>query len=95
MFSKVTIRSKKNNEILTVYKFVDYFTIRVECCNFPNLYMDAKFFGKCPFKQFSPYIDATDRSKISSDQKRLFFAVSLYPLSFLANDPFKESVYRT
>ena len=25
-------------------------------------------------------IDATDRSKISSDQKRLFFTVSLYPL---------------
>ena len=35
--------------------------------------------------------DATDRSKISSDQKRLFFAVSLYPLSFYANNPFKES----
>ena len=26
-------------------------------------------------------IDVTDRSKISSDQQRLFFAVSLYPLS--------------
>ena len=37
-------------------------------------------------------IDATDRSKISSDQKRLFFAVSLYPLSFFANTPFKETV---
>ena len=34
-------------------------------------------------------IDATDRSKISSDQKRLFFAVSLYPSSFFANTPFK------
>ena len=34
-------------------------------------------------------IDATDRSKISNDQKRLFFAVSLYPLSFFANTPFK------
>ena len=34
-------------------------------------------------------IDATDRSKISSDQKRLIFAVSLYPLSFFANTPFK------
>ena len=30
-------------------------------------------------------IDATDRNKISSDQKRLFFDVSLYPLSFFAN----------
>ena len=27
-------------------------------------------------------IDATDKSKISSDQKRLFFAVSLFPFSF-------------
>ena len=34
-------------------------------------------------------IDATDRSKISSDQKRIFIALSLYPLSFFANTPFK------
>ena len=34
-------------------------------------------------------IDATDRSKISSDQKRIFIELSLYPLSFLANTPFK------
>ena len=33
-------------------------------------------------------IDATDRNKISIDQKRLFFDVSLYPLSFFANTPF-------
>ena len=33
-------------------------------------------------------IDATDRSKISSDQKRLFFALRLYPLSFFASTPF-------
>ena len=38
-------------------------------------------------------IDATDRSKISSDQKRLFFAVSLYPLLFFANTPFKLNNY--
>ena len=37
-------------------------------------------------------IDATDRSKISSDQKRLFFAVSLYPLSFFANTLFKKEL---
>ena len=35
-------------------------------------------------------IDATDRSKISSDQKRLFSAVIQYPLSFFANTPFKD-----
>jgi len=38
-------------------------------------------------------IDATDRSKISSDQKRFFIALSLYPLSFFANTPFKPGVY--
>ena len=34
-------------------------------------------------------IDATDRSKISGDQKRFFIALCLYPLSFFANTPFK------
>ena len=33
-------------------------------------------------------IDATDKSKISSDQKRFFITLSLYPLSFSANTPF-------
>ena len=33
--------------------------------------------------------DATDRSKIRSDQKGFFIALSLYPLSFFANTPFK------
>ena len=33
--------------------------------------------------------DATERNKISSDQKRFFIALSLYPLSFFANTPFK------
>ena len=32
-------------------------------------------------------IDATDRSKISGDQKRFFIALSLYPLSFLRTLP--------
>ena len=34
-------------------------------------------------------IDATERSKISADQKRFFIALSLYPFSFFANTPFK------
>ena len=34
-------------------------------------------------------IDPTDKSKISIDQKRFFIALSLYPLSFFANTPFK------
>ena len=41
------------------------------------------------FNNFS-LIDATDRSKISSDQKRFFIALNLYPLSFFANTPFKR-----
>ena len=36
--------------------------------------------------------DATDRSKIRSDQKRFFIALSLYPLSFVANTPFKLKI---
>ena len=35
-------------------------------------------------------IDSTDRSKIISYQKRFFNALSLYPLSFFANTPFKN-----
>ena len=38
------------------------------------------------------FIDAKGATRISSDKKRLFFAVSLYPLLFLANTPFKERV---
>ena len=36
--------------------------------------------------------DATDTSEISSDQKRFFIALSLYPLSFFANTPFKPGI---
>ena len=37
-------------------------------------------------------IGATDRSKIRSDQKRFFIVLSLYPLSFFANTPFKSGL---
>ena len=36
--------------------------------------------------------DATDTSEVSSDQKRFFIALSLYPLSFFANTPFKPTI---
>ena len=39
------------------------------------------------------FIDATDRSKISGDQKRFFIALSLYPLLFFANTPFNAQVW--
>jgi len=35
-------------------------------------------------------IDATNRSKFISDQKRFLIELSLYPLSFFANTPFKD-----
>ena len=35
-------------------------------------------------------IDTTDRSNICCNQQRFFVALSLYPLSFFANTPFKE-----
>ena len=38
-------------------------------------------------------IDATDRSKISSNQKRFFIALSLYLFSFFANTPFNHYKY--
>ena len=37
-------------------------------------------------------IDATDRSKISSDHHRIFFDASLYPHSFFTNTLFKMSL---
>jgi len=40
-------------------------------------------------------IDATDRSRIRSDQKRFFIALSLYPFSFFANTPFKTDKIRS
>ena len=40
-------------------------------------------------------IDETDRSKISSDKKRFFIALSLYPLLFFANTPFKRLLLST
>ena len=38
--------------------------------------------------------DATDRSKNSSDQKRLYFTVNLYPLSFFKKNPFNYKYER-
>ena len=54
--------------------------------------MAAKLF--CMERLYNHFllIDATDRSKISCDQKRFFIALSLYPLSFFANTPFKLRV---
>ena len=39
-------------------------------------------------------VDQTDRSKISSDHYRIFFDMSLYPLLFFANTPFKKITRR-
>ena len=37
-------------------------------------------------------IDATDKTKINGNHHRIFFDVSLYPLSFFANNPFKQNL---
>ena len=63
-----------------VWQYIDIVTIQVECCNV--LCMDAKLFSLSRFNNFL-LIDATDRSKISNDQKRIFC------LNFFANTPFK------
>ena len=55
-------------------------------CNFLNLYGRYVLWYNSFLTFFSL---VTDRSKISSDEKRLFFAVSLYPFSFFANTSFK------
>ena len=51
--------------------------------------MDATFFSISRFFKYFLRIDATDRNKISIDQKWLFSVVSLYPRSCFANTPFK------
>ena len=65
-------------------------TIRVECCCiFLNLYgWTLRSSLLIVFNNFL-LIDAIDRSKINSDQKRFFIALSVYPLTFFANTPFK------
>ena len=50
--------------------------------------MDATFFEMSSFNNFL-LIVVTDRNKISSHQKCLFFPVSLYPVYFFVNSPFK------
>ena len=88
---RLTVKYKRFWSLLTLLLSV-FFTIRAECCNF------LSFYGRYVLQQESLLvnnnfllIDATDRSKTSSDQKRLFVVVSLYPLSFFANTPFKVS----
>ena len=62
-----------------------YFTIRIEYCNFLNLYGVRTIRSSAWSSRFHNYflIDATDRSKISS----------LYPLSFFANTLFKQHIF--
>ena len=64
----------------------------IVCCNFLNLYGRHVIRFWDVFNNFL-VIDATDRSKISRDQKRFFIALSLYPLSFFANTPFKKELF--
>ena len=65
---------------------MDFFTIRVMCCNFLNLYGCYVLQYKSFLTIFS--LQTQQISKISGDQKRFFIALSLYPLSFSVNTPF-------
>ena len=38
-------------------------------------------------------LDTTDRNKISSNHNRIFFDVSLYPLVFFVNSPFRNDIF--
>ena len=58
-----------------------FFTLPVECCIFLNLYGHIR-----------SSVDATDRSKISSDQKRFFIALSIYPFHFSRTLPLKWEI---
>ena len=74
--------ASKNNRWLKVYYLNDMFDIKLIFYD-PSLELQFSQFGwmlrysvQVVFNNFL-LIDATDRSKISSDQKRLFFAVRL------------------
>ena len=49
-------------------------------------------FRECASRENKLWAKYRYRSKIRSDQKRLFIAVGLSPLSFFANTPFKRTV---
>ena len=62
-------------------------------CNFLNLGSMLRYLALVVLLNNFLLIDATDRSMISSDQKCLFFAVSLYPLLFFRTLHLKPSSY--
>ena len=92
MLSKYTIVSFINEKLLnSINKKRKPKFFRLLLSHVFSICLGAKLFGMRRIYQFSPYRqDATDRSKIRSDQKRFFSALSLYPLSFFANTPFKN-----
>ena len=54
-------------------------------------YFSGMFENPGPAKYYFKKTKSTDRSKISSDQKRLFFAVSLYtPFNFSRTLPLRK-----
>ena len=70
--------------------FNDLFDIKLICLRMLHLSEFVKTLRSSVLVVFNNFllIDATARSKISSDQKCFFIALSLYPLSFFANTPF-------
>ena len=73
----------------------DLFEIKWIFCGLSRMLQFSEFVWALSYSVWDVFnkfllIDATDRSQISSDQKRFFIALSLYPLSFFANTPFNE-----
>ena len=82
--------------ICCVYKEkIDLFEIKLILYGLSSMLQFSQFIWSLSYSVWDVFnnfllIDATDRSKISCDQKRFFIALSLYPLSFFANTPFKN-----
>ena len=92
--------SSKNNRWIVfvisegfVWNWIDLFTTRVECCISFWICMNTTFFGISRFSQFSPYRQIW--SKISSNQKSFFIALSLYPLYFSRTLPLMKILLET
>ena len=69
------------------------FLTNFEKCEWCAAFLDSCASNKRTYQIQNKLIkNATDKSKIRSDQKRFFIALSQYPLSFFANTPFKRVV---
>ena len=86
---------RKIIDVYRLYYLNDLFKIKLIFYSLSRMLQFSKFVWGLSYSVWDVFnnfllIDATDRSKISSDQKRFFIALRLYPLSFFANTSFKN-----